>query len=77
VPQRSQQHAALGRAIRRVRGERRLTQEQLAHKSGLHPTYVGGIERGERNPSYANILKLAASLDVKPWELLRDADDLD
>jgi transcriptional regulator with XRE-family HTH domain len=77
VAQRSQQHVALGRAIRRARTEQRFTQEELAHRSGLHPTYVGGIERGERNPSYANILKLANSLGVRPWELLREADELE
>jgi transcriptional regulator with XRE-family HTH domain len=77
VAQRSQQHAALGRAIRRARTDRRFTQEELAHRSGLHPTYVGGIERGERNPSYANIVKLANTLGLRPWELLRDADDLE
>jgi transcriptional regulator with XRE-family HTH domain len=75
VPQRSQQHAALGRALRRFRSEQKITQEELAHRSGLHPTYVGGIERGERNPSYANIVKLADSLGIRPWELLRSADE--
>ena len=54
MPQRSPAHAALGRSIRRSRGRRGISQEELASLSGLHRTYVGGIERGERNPSYTN-----------------------
>ena len=49
MPQRSPAHAALGRSIRRSRGRRGISQEELASLSGLHRTYVGGIERGERN----------------------------
>jgi transcriptional regulator with XRE-family HTH domain len=47
------------------------SQEELAHRSGLHRNYVGGIERGERNPSLQNIVKLASSLEVDVGELFR------
>lgn len=47
-----------------------MTQEALAEKAGLHPTYIGGIERGERNLSLSNILKLAKALGVTPSELM-------
>ena len=77
MAQRSQAHAALGRAIRDFRARRQISQEDLAHRAGMHRTYLGGIERGERNPSYTNILKVADALDVDAWELLRLARDLE
>lgn len=74
--QRSQAHVALGQAIRQYRANRRLSQEDLAHLSGMHRTYVGGIERGERNPSFTNIVRLAEALGVDPSELLSQAEKL-
>lgn len=75
MPQRSEAHAAFGRAVRAVRVERGLSQEALAAHSGLHRTYIGGIERGERNLSYANILRLAQALEVPASELVQRAED--
>jgi transcriptional regulator with XRE-family HTH domain len=77
VAQRSQAHAALGRAIRDFRGRREISQEDLAHRAGMHRTYLGGIERGERNPSYTNLLKVARALDVDAWQLIRRANELE
>ncbi|HWT92342.1 MAG TPA: helix-turn-helix transcriptional regulator [Solirubrobacteraceae bacterium] len=74
MPQRSSDHVAFGRAVRSVRLARGLSQEALAAHSGLHRTYIGGIERGERNLSYTNLLRLAASLDVSASELVRRAE---
>ncbi len=57
----------------RVRARRRalgLSQEGLAETVGVHRTYVGSIERGERNVSLINILRLGAALDVDPAELV-------
>ncbi len=71
---RSQAHAALGRAVRDLRADRGISQEDLAHRSGMHRTYVGGIERGERNVSYANLLRLAEALGVPPSQLLARAE---
>jgi transcriptional regulator with XRE-family HTH domain len=62
--------AALGLGIRGLREERGMSQEQLADAAGLHRTYVGGIERGERNIGFENLLKVAAALEVRPSELL-------
>jgi transcriptional regulator with XRE-family HTH domain len=55
---------AFGRRIRDLRKARGLSQEELAERAGLHRTYVGGIERGERNPSLNNIGQIARALGV-------------
>jgi transcriptional regulator with XRE-family HTH domain len=66
---RSPAHATFGRAVRSIRNRRGVSQESLALQCGLDRTYISGIERGTRNPSLTNILKLAAALDVRPEEL--------
>jgi transcriptional regulator with XRE-family HTH domain len=60
----------LGATVRRRRAALKLSQEQLAEKAGLHWTYIGGIERGERNVSLLNIVKIARALNAKPSALL-------
>jgi len=71
---RSSAHRAYGLAFRQVRGERGISQERLAELAGLDRTYVSGIERGERNPSLANLLKLATTLEVALREVATRAD---
>ena len=73
---RSEEHAAYGLALRRLRTERGLSQERMAHLADLDRSYVSGIERGERNPSLANILKLTAVLGVNVSELAAAAEEL-
>ena len=58
-----------GKRVRELRKRRGLSQEDLALESELDRSYVGGVERGERNVSLANIVKLAAALRVKPARL--------
>ena len=53
-----------GKRIRVLRLEIGWTQEFLADRAGIHPTYLGGIERGTRNVSFDNIQKIADALDV-------------
>lgn len=55
--------------VRRLRVERRLTQEQLAHDAAIDLTYLGGIERGKRNPSVSVIGRIADVMKVDPREL--------
>jgi transcriptional regulator with XRE-family HTH domain len=62
--------AALGARLRALRVDRGMTQEDLAGAAGLHISYVGQIERGERNLSYKNLLRLARGLGVKPASLV-------
>jgi transcriptional regulator with XRE-family HTH domain len=61
---------AFGRRLRSLRAKRKISQEALAADSGLHRTYVGGIERGERNVSLVNIVRLARALKLTPSTLL-------
>ena len=61
---------ALGRNIRALREKRNLTQEALAEKASLDPTYISGIERGLRNPGIKNVARLAAALGVTTTKLV-------
>lgn len=58
-----------GQRVRELRLKAGLSQEAFADKCGLDRTYVGGIERGERNLSLKNIYRIADALDVSPKEL--------
>jgi len=58
-----------GRRIRTLRQVRGFSQERFAHHSGLDRSYVGGVERGQRNVSLDNIAVLARALDLPVYEL--------
>ena len=60
---------AFGKHIRSLRERRRLTQEEIAHRAGIHVTYLSGVERGVRNPSLKNIRAIAEALEVFTGEL--------
>ena len=61
----------VGLNLKRIRKERGWSQEELAFESGLHRTYISGIERGARNPTIVILERLAQTLDVKIEELVR------
>ena len=60
----------VGRNVRRLRQSAGLTQEQLAFEASIDLTYVGGIERGRRNPSLLVMVRIAEALKVDPQALL-------
>jgi len=61
---------AFGLKVRLRRYELELTQEELAEKAELHPTYVGSVERGERNIALENIIALSKALSCSPKDLM-------
>lgn len=71
----------VGANVRRLRQERGLTQEQLAFEAQIDLTYLGGIERGKRNPSLLVIARIATAVGAEPSDLVapthnwRDVED--
>lgn len=62
--------ASFGHAVRALRQAKSISQEDLAAMAGLHRTYIGGVERGERNPGLKNIFRIARALGCQPSELI-------
>ena len=62
---------ALGKNVRDLREQKKLTQEALAERSGLDPSYISGIERAVRNPSVVSLARLADGLDCTVSEICR------
>lgn len=66
--------ARFGRTVRAFRVRQRLTQEQVAEAAGLHPTYIGMIERNVRKPTLDAAARIAKALDLPLWRLVKDAE---
>jgi transcriptional regulator with XRE-family HTH domain len=64
--------AIVGRNVRRIRIQRRMTQEKLAFEAEIDLTYVGGIERGKRNPSLLVMARIAEALKVPLGKLINE-----
>jgi transcriptional regulator with XRE-family HTH domain len=67
----------VARNVRRIRLRRGMSQEQLAEECGLHRTYIGAIERGERNITLATLSRVALALQVDPQDLLEEQGNVD
>jgi transcriptional regulator with XRE-family HTH domain len=65
----------VGRNVKRVRQEKRLTQEQLAELSGFSQQYISGLEQGRRNPTIVSLYELATALGASHMELVCSAED--
>jgi transcriptional regulator with XRE-family HTH domain len=63
--------AQVGKRIRNLREGRGISQEVLAEKSSLHRTYIGGVERGLRNPSLKSLQRIAKGLGVGVGDLFQ------
>lgn len=61
---------SFGKKVQALRQKRGISQERLAHKVGVHRTYLGFVERGERNPTLTKIEKIAKALNVSIQDLL-------
>lgn len=62
----------LSNNIKRLRRSKNISQEKLAELTGLHRTYIGGVERKERNISIDNIYKISEALNVPVYKLFKD-----
>lgn len=67
----------LGMRIRHYRKKNHITQEQLAEICGLHPTYIGQLERGEKNATIESIYRIALGLNISMSKLFEDLEAID
>jgi transcriptional regulator with XRE-family HTH domain len=65
MARRTEPQPALGRAIRRLRRERDLSQEELGHLAEIHPTWISHIESGRTNPAWGTVRRIAKVFDVR------------
>lgn len=65
----------IGQRIRNYRSQQKLSQEKLAELSGCHPTYIGQVERGEKNATLESIEKIASALNVPLSQLFEKLGD--
>jgi ribosome-binding protein aMBF1 (putative translation factor) len=74
LPIHSTCHDALGHVVRYTRAQRGLSQEELGYRAALHRNYVGSIERGEINPTFRVLLKLASGLGTPLSTLIAESE---
>lgn len=76
MTRRAEPQPALGRAIRRLRRERDLSQEELGHLAEIHPTWISHIESGRTNPAWGTVRRIAKVLDVRLSEVVLLAESI-
>jgi transcriptional regulator with XRE-family HTH domain len=74
---RDELQAALGRRIRQLRRQERISQEELAARADLHRNYIGSIERGERDVGVSSLARIAFALGISLAELMKPFDSVD
>ena len=62
---------AFGSRVRSIRNDKKLSQERVAEKADIDPTYISGIERGLRNPGIKNVARIAKALGVRTCDLCK------
>jgi transcriptional regulator with XRE-family HTH domain len=77
MPRRDDPQLGLGKAIRALREERKLSQETLGNDAGIHPTWISHIESGRINPTWGNVRRIARGLKVPLPELAALAEELE
>jgi transcriptional regulator with XRE-family HTH domain len=77
MPRTTDPQIGLARAIRKLRTEVELSQERLGHVSGIHPTWISHIESGRINPTWGNVRRIAAGLQVPLPELAALAEEFE
>lgn len=68
--------SSLGRTVRYERVRRGFSQEELAQMSRMHRNHLGAVERGERNVSIHNLLRISTALRLPLWRLIQGAEEL-
>jgi transcriptional regulator with XRE-family HTH domain len=69
--------AALGRAVKEIRKEKEVTQEELSRRTELHESYISIIESGQRNPKWSAVRRISYGLEVPLAELARRAEEFE
>jgi transcriptional regulator with XRE-family HTH domain len=64
-------------AIKRLRAERGLSQEEVGRRAEIHPTWISHIESGRNNPAWGSVRRIAAALEVRVSELAALAEELE
>lgn len=72
----SPDQVALGRAVQAIRADKGISQVQLAEASGFRQSWISNVEHGRRNPSWSNVVRLAAGLGVPTSMLVKRAETL-
>ena len=77
VARRTEPQGGLGAALKELRLERGLSQEELAHRASLHPTWISHLESGRENPAWGTVRRLASALQIPLGVLAERAEALE